>query len=414
MKIDVIVLGAGMVGVSAALHLQQRGRSVALVDRRGPAEETSYGNAGLIQREAVVPYMFPREWGTIFKYALNGGTDAHYHLSTLPRIAPFMFRYWLSSTPERRLASARSMLPLIERCITEHEALMEPAGITGMMRRTGYLRTYRNQEKFDKAITTDADERRTFGINFDVIDRATLATMEPHLRDLFVGAVHLTDPVSVADPGAVGRAYAELFEKNGGAFLEGEARSLERTSSGWRVATRTKGWIEAPEAVVALGPWSDVITRPLGLKIPLGWKRGYHMHYAVEGNATLNRPTIDTEYGYLLTPMTKGMRLTTGAEFALRDAPKTPVQLDRIEPKAREIFPLAARVEDEPWMGSRPCLPDMVPLVGPAPGHKGLWLNFGHHHLGFTLGPTTGRLLAEMMTGETPFTDPTPYRADRF
>ena len=414
MKIDVIVLGAGMVGVSAALHLQQRGRSVALVDRRGPAEETSYGNAGLIQREAVVPYMFPREWGAIFKYALNSGTDAHYHLSALPRIAPFMFRYWLASTPERRLASARSMLPLVERCITEHEALMEPAGITGMMRRTGYLRTYRNQKKFDKALTTDADERRTFGINFDVVDRATLATMEPHLRDRFVGAIHLTDPVSVADPGAIGRAYADLFEKNGGVFLEGEARSLERTSNGWRVATRKQGWIEAPEAVVALGPWSDVITRPLGLKIPLGWKRGYHMHYAVEGNATLNRPTIDTEYGYLLTPMTKGMRLTTGAEFALRDAPKTPVQLERIEPKARDIFPLAGRVEDEPWMGSRPCLPDMVPLIGPAPGHKGLWLDFGHHHLGFTLGPATGRLLAEMMTGETPFTDPTPYRADRF
>ncbi len=414
MKTDVIVLGAGMVGVSAALHLQQRGRSVVLVDRRGPAEETSYGNAGLIQREAVVPYFFPREWSAILKYALNGSTDAHYHLSALPRIAPFLFRYWLASTPERRLASARSMLPLIERCIVEHEALMEPAGITGMIRSTGYLRAYRSQEKLDIALTTDAAERRMFGINFDEIDRAKLAVMEPHLRDRFVGAVHLTDPVSVADPGAVGRGYADLFAKLGGIFLDGEARSLERTSNGWRVATRTKGWVEAPEAVVALGPWADVITRPLGLRIPLGWKRGYHMHYTTEGNATLNRPTIDAEYGYLLTPMVKGIRLTTGAEFALRDAPKTPVQLERIEPKARDVFPLGRRVEEEPWMGSRPCLPDMLPIVGPAPGQKGLWLDFGHHHLGFTLGPTTGRLLAEMMTGEAPFTDPAPYRADRF
>jgi hypothetical protein len=146
----------------------------------------------------------------------------------------------------------------------------------------------------------------------------------------------------------------------------------------------------------------------------LGWKRGYHMHYTAEGNAVLNRPLIDAENGYLLAPMTRGIRLTTGAEFADRDAPKTPVQLDRVEPHARDVFPLGARVDAEPWLGSRPCLPDMVPIIGPAPGHKGLWLNFGHHHLGFTLGPSSGRLLAEMMTGEQTFTDPAPYRADRF
>ena len=154
--------------------------------------------------------------------------------------------------------------------------------------------------------------------------------------------------------------------------------------------------------------------RPLGYRIPLGVKRGYHMHFKAEGNATLNRPLIDIQYGYALTPMVQGIRLTTGAEFALRDAPPSPVQLDKVEPLAREIFPLGARVDAEPWLGRRPCLPDMLPMIGRAPKHDGLWLNFGHHHLGFTMGPVTGRLLAEMLTGEAPFTDPEPYRADRF
>ena len=414
MKYDVIVLGAGMVGVSAALHLLRRGRQVALVDRRGAAEETSYGNAGLIQREGVVPYMFPREWATLLRHASNTVTESHYHLSALPRIAPQLFRYWVASTPEKKLASARAMLPLIERCISEHETLMAEAGITGMLRPTGYFRAYRTSAALDKALNEDAAERRQFGVNYKEIDRAQLGEMEPHLRDVFVGAVHLTDPVSVGDPGAVGRAYAELLVKKGGTFLEGEARSLEQRDPGWRVSTRAKGWIEAPEVVVALGPWSDDVTRAQGLRIPLFWKRGYHMHYGVAGNAVLHRPVIDAEVGYLITPMMKGIRLTTGAEFALRDAPPTPVQLDRVEPKAREIFPLGGRVDPEPWLGRRPCLPDMVPMVGPVPGVKGLWLDFGHHHLGFTLGPSTGRLLAEMMTGETPFTDPTPYRTDRF
>jgi D-amino-acid dehydrogenase len=115
-----------------------------------------------------------------------------------------------------------------------------------------------------------------------------------------------------------------------------------------------------------------------------------------------------------MAPMTKGIRITTGAEFAVRDAPPNPVQLERVEPLAREAFPLAERVEAEPWLGRRPTMPDMLPVIGQAANKKGLWMNFGHHHLGFTLGPVTGRLLAEMMTGEKPFTDPHPYRAERF
>jgi D-amino-acid dehydrogenase len=123
---------------------------------------------------------------------------------------------------------------------------------------------------------------------------------------------------------------------------------------------------------------------------------------------------LDAENGFVLTPMTRGIRLTTGAEFATRDAPPTPVQVNWSEAKARQWFPLGERLDAEPWLGRRPCLPDMLPVVGPAPRHAGLWLNFGHHHLGFTMGPVTGRLLAEMIVGETPFTDPAPYRAERF
>jgi D-amino-acid dehydrogenase len=138
------------------------------------------------------------------------------------------------------------------------------------------------------------------------------------------------------------------------------------------------------------------------------------MHYRAAGTATLNRPVLDSESGYCLAPMSRGIRLTTGAEFALRDAIRTPVQLGRAEPIARNLFPLAERVDTEPWMGARPCTPDMMPIIGRAPRHASLWFAFGHAHHGLTLGPVTGRLVAEMMTGEAPFVDPAPYRADRF
>jgi D-amino-acid dehydrogenase len=413
MKSDVIVLGAGMVGISAALHLQKRGRSVALVDRRGAAEETSYGNTGIIQREGVVPYMFPRDLRTILHYARNSSPEAVYHLSALPTVAPWLFRHWMASTPQGKAASARALRPLVERCISEHEPLLAEAGVAALVRPTGYLKLYRSEARLSEAVAVHEAERREYGINAVTVDKAAIAALEPHLRDAFAGGIHMLDPVSVSDPGAVGKAYAALLTRNGGRFLEGDARSLESTSPGWHVATR-QGWWEGREVVVALGSWSDDVLRPLGYRLPLGWKRGYHMHYRADGNAALSRPVVDGENGFAIASMSKGIRLTTGAEFALRDAPKTPVQIERAERLAREVFPLAERLEPEPWLGRRPCLPDMLPVIGQAGRHKGLWLSFGHHHLGFTLGPVSGRLLAEVMTGETPFTDPTPYRPDRF
>ena len=137
MKPDVLVLGAGMVGVSAALALQARGRAVTLVDRRGAAEETSHGNAGVIQREAVLPYTFPRQLGTILDYALNRRSEANMHYRDLLQLAPWLWRHYRYSHPEQVAATARAARPLIERCIAEHEALMQAAGIDGMIRRTG-------------------------------------------------------------------------------------------------------------------------------------------------------------------------------------------------------------------------------------------------------------------------------------
>jgi D-amino-acid dehydrogenase len=144
-RTDVIVLGAGIVGVSTALHLQQRGRSVVLMDRREPGEETSYGNTGIIQREGVVPYPFPRDFRLIWRYAFNQLSEAHLHWRALPSIAPWLFRYWRASTAEEVAKTARGQRPLVERCILEHEVFMGEAGVLGLVRRTGYMRIYRSE-----------------------------------------------------------------------------------------------------------------------------------------------------------------------------------------------------------------------------------------------------------------------------
>ena len=413
MRSDAVVLGAGIVGVCVALHLQARGRSVALLDRRGAAEETSFGNAGLIQREGVYPYGFPHDFGALFRYSLNRTIDAHYHPSALFDLAPFLWKYWKHSRRERHAQIARLYSRLIEHCVAEHDALAAEAGATDLLRRTGWMRVFRTERERDLRFEESARWRSEFGINFQALDAAALREAEPHLSPVLVGALHWTDPVSVTDPQALALAYLKLFESRGGRFLQGNAVSLKEERDGWSLRT-VEGPLQAGAAVVALGPWADVVTRALGYDLPLAVKRGYHMHYRAAGKATLNHPILDTERGYMLAPMQRGIRLTTGAEFALRDAIRTPVQLGRAEPIARDLFPLAERLDNEPWMGARPCTPDMMPIIGKAPRHAKLWFAFGHAHHGLTLGPVTGRLIGEMVAGETPFVDPAPYRPDRF
>jgi D-amino-acid dehydrogenase len=412
-KADVLVLGAGMVGVSAALHLQQRGRDVILVDRHELAgEETSFGNAGLIECASVFPYMFPRNFGQILQYAMNRTPQMRYSLSDLPSFLPWLLRYFLASSPDRALHSALAELPLIQRSLVEHEALIAEAAVPELLRRSGWIKLFRSDATLASAVG-EFERARPYGVAGEVLDSKAIAAREPNLTGTFAGAVYFPAPGFVPDPGALAKAYAALFKRKGGRFVVGDARTLEQSAGRWRVGG-SNGGASARDVVVALGPWSDLVFRPLGYSIPLGIKRGYHLHLAPRGNAVLNHPVLDSDLGYLLAPMNRGIRLTTGVEFARRDAPPTPIQIERALPRARALFPLGEAVDAKPWMGARPCLPDMVPVIGKAPRHAGLWFDFGHQHHGLTLGPATGRLLAEMMTGETPFADPTPYAAARF
>ena len=411
MQADVMVLGAGMVGVSIAAHLRKRGRDVVLVDRRQPGEETSYGNGGLVQREAVFPHPFPREFAELWRIAKNRSIDAYYHLSGLPSLARPLFGYWRNSAPGRYSRISEQWSTLIATCTDEHKALAEEAGSTELLRPVGYLRAYNDTAAFD-ADRAKAERARAFGVNSVPLTPSQLAEMEPHLSTDFVGAMHWTDPYAVNDPHALTMSYFALFQRLGGEFALGDATSLERNGAGWRVTAADGGIVEAGDAVIALGIWSSEVTGRFGYKPPLFGKRGYHMHFTPRGNAGLTRPVGAN--GFLLAPMRRGIRLTTGAEFTRRGAPPTPVQLERALPTARRMFPLGDPVEPAAWMGTRPCTPDMMPVIGRAPGEAHLWCAFGHAHQGFTLGPTTGRLVAEMMTGDVPFVDPTPFRAARF
>jgi D-amino-acid dehydrogenase len=411
-RADIIVLGAGIVGTSIAVHLAKRGIAVALVDRGGPGEGTSYGNAGIIEGNTIFPAAFPSDWRTLARIALKRSPLANYHVSFLPQIAPWLAAFRAASRPSRLIETARIIRPLMARAVAEHEALSEEAGAAEYLRRTGWLKLYRSDDAF-AAQRGELDLAASFGIANVALDRDGACALEPSLAPVFRHAVHWIGAVSVSNPLALTRAYAARFAALGGLTFEGDARTLHRAASYWRVDTAA-GPLDAGDVVIALGPWAPDVLGRLGIKLPLAVKRGYHRHFRPQGNAGLSRPVLDAENGYCLAPMEQGIRITTGVEFAARDAPPTPVQFGRVLPAARELFALGEAVEPAPWMGARPCFADSRPVISRAPGLPGAWLAYGHGHWGLTLGAATGRLLAEMMTGATPFCDPAPYAADRF
>ncbi|WP_291939747.1 FAD-binding oxidoreductase, partial [Limnohabitans sp.] len=309
MASSILVLGAGMVGTCTALHLQQRGFDVVLVDRRAPGQETSLGNAGLIQREAVEPYAFPRESGFLLNAALGRGAEVHWHARGLWQMAGSLWAYYKNSHPQPHARAAEAYSRLIAHATDEHDLLIAAAGAQDLVAREGFRFVFRTAEAFDKA-TQRADHLCTrFGVRSQAENTDQLAQAEPALRVPLAGALHWLDSWAVNDPGALVHRYAELLVARGGRLLTGDAASLQPKGAGWSVQT-TEGRVDAQQAVLALGPWADGLIRTLGYRFPLFIKRGYHQHY--HAPAQLHQPVLDAERGYVLAPMQRGLRLTTG------------------------------------------------------------------------------------------------------
>ncbi len=407
---EITVLGAGMVGVSVAWHLQQRGYAVRLVDRRAPGEETSYGNAGIIQREAVRPYAFPRDLSTLLRVAPNRAVDIRYRPLDVLKSARPLFGYWQSSAAGRYAKIQPQYAALIQQALETHEKMIQAAGAEHLIRREGYLEVFRTTAALE-AEAGLAEQDQQYGVEYQLLDQAALAQCEPHLSTELKGAIHWTQPWTARDPAALVKAYAADFVRAGGELVKADIQSICRQGQQWEVSTGQQK-VSSEQLVIALGPWSAHWLARLGLHVPLFSKRGYHMHYASEH--PLHHWVMDAEVGYLLAPMQAGIRLTSGAELSGLETAPNFAQLAAAEQVARGLFPLGERLEATPWFGSRPCLPDMKPVIGPVASQTGLWTAFGHGHQGFTLGPLTGQLIGQMMEKEPTAISMAPYALERF
>ncbi|MCF3973444.1 NAD(P)/FAD-dependent oxidoreductase [Paracoccus salsus] len=388
---EILVLGAGMVGVSTALALQARGHDVTIIDRNAPGRETSYGNAGLIQTEAVEPYAMPLAPGALMQIALGRGYDVKWNIPGLLSQAGAVLAYARNSLPAAHRRASQTWGKLIRQSTERHGPLVEASGADNIIRRDGYIELHRTPAKLDKARSVAERFLAEFGVEATVLDSQQLRRLEPSIKVEVAGGTHWSDSWNCSDPGGLVARYAALFEKRGGRIVNGDAGDLHRKGAAW-VADEAQG----EHAVVALGPWSPLMLSRFGLKVPMVFKRGYHRHYHMD--APPHHPIADFANSVVLSPMRRGLRIATAAELT-RNPRLTPPQLKHGEQAARELFDIGAPVEAEPWTGRRPCMPDMLPVVGRVPDQHNLWAHFGHGHQGFTLGPVTAEILADEMNG---------------
>lgn len=413
MRYKVIVVGAGMVGTSAAWHLQKNHAEVLLLDKKPPGSETSYGNAGLIQREALHVHPFPRHLTELVRVLPNQNTDIRYRWPAVFRYHQALLQYWRYSAPSSVQKIEKEWKTLIEHCTSEHQKMITVAGAEDLIRKDGWIEMHRTQDKFQTAIA-GAKEALQQGVEHTVLTIEALKALEPNGNfDGFIGAIHWLNSWQVSNPGALVKAYAKSFQDLNGTIGEATVKEILPDGDGWQVISDDVTFY-SDDLVIAAGPWSNQLIKPLGYDLPLFPMRGYHQHFKVTPQNTINHSLVDMDKGFVIGPMQQGIRITTGAEMTLLDAPKDLGQLQAVLHFAKDILPLKNPVKDEPWCGSRPCMPDMKPIIGAAHKHKNLWFAFGHGHQGFTLGPITGRIIAELINNKPPIINIKPFNAKRF
>ena len=407
---DVVVLGAGIVGVSTAIAARQRGFSVVLVDRREAGSETSYGNAGVLSSGSIFPLNVPSLWDALPKYLTNRHPALRWDPLWSIRNAGWVARFLANTTPSRVKPRAAALQSLIVPSLKLHREWVVKADIPARIRETGWLKAWRSDAR--EAARAQQAALAEFGIKSELLDRQAISALEPNILPVYkVGLLH-TQTASVDSPGDVVKAYARMFAGAGGVIRRSEIRAITPEADGWRVML-TDGELRARHVVVALGPWSADLLRPLGYRAPLATERGYHQEFRPNAARKLLRPIHDAEAGFLMTPMENGIRVTSGVELTYRDAPSSFAQLEQSVAAARGVVEFGDAVA-EPWRGARPTLPDSLPMIGPAPRHSGLWLAFGNQHIGFTTGPATGAAIAAMIAGDAPPFDVAPFSPRRY
>jgi D-amino-acid dehydrogenase len=409
----VAVVGAGIVGVSCALHLRRAEHDVTLLDPRPPGTATSFGNAGAIVTGAVVPNSTPELRRNLPRILFDKDSAVRLRWSYLPKLAPWLLRFLLSGTDQRVRFLAGALQPLVSRAYDAHRELIALSDADGIVRPVGWLKVYASEASFSHT-QYDRGIMQANGVRFDVLNGDDIRQLEPALAPRFTRALFEPDSAFVSSPYKLTEAYAAQFARMGGVVVQERVRGIAPEASGV-VLDCEFGYRRFDTVVVAAGAWSKELVRQVGDRVLLDTERGYHLNLERGDAGDLRHPVVFPDQGgFVLAPMQDGIRLTSGVELAGLDAPPDFSRIRRLIPRAMDVLPgLSAQVTRQ-WMGYRPSTPDSLPVIGRSPRSPHVYYAFGHQHLGLTLSAITGRLIGAVVSGKQPEIDLSPYRIERF
>src|SRR5437762_1762248 len=410
------VIGAGIVGLCAALWLQRDGHRVFLVEPGTPGEGASFGNAGCFNGSSVTPAGMPGVVREGPRWLMDPLGPLALRWSYLPQILPYLVRFVRSATPEKVRAQARAMRPLVGPTVPLVRELAKMAGAEELVHQRGHLYVYRSAESLAKDQFA-WDLRRENGVEIDEFDADELRQLEPALSRDYVRGVLVRENGHTSNPLALVERLVEHFVRSGGELVRARAHG-SRLEGGRLTAIETDtGDLAADAAIVCAGAYSKPLAAALGDKAPLETERGYHLMIR-EPEAMPRIPTADADGKFVATPMDTGLRFAGTVELAGLAAPPDWRRARILLEQGRKMLPgLAASHPEERismWMGHRPSLPDSLPVLGPSPASREVIYAFGHGHVGMTAAPVTGKVVADLVAGRPPSIDIAPFAVGRF
>ena len=411
MQHPIIVIGAGMVGASTALWLQRSGHKVLLLDKGKPGMGASYGNAGLIAQWAVTPVTTPDLWKSIPSYLFSPNSALFLKWSYLPKLAPWLRKFLAHANGSDARRISASLGPLLTDALEQHRSLVRGTPLEKWISESKFSYAYRTHEDFEKD-DFSWEMKRLAGFTPTVLTGREVQDEEPILGSSYQCLAVLDGHGHITNPGQYIAEMVDYFTAQGGQFIEADVKGFTKSAGKVASVETDQGSFACSKAVITAGIWSKELMSTLGLSVPLEAERGYHVIYQNPSEMPRN-PMMITDGKFGVNPMDMGLRCAGTVELGshLSEPSEAPVKL--IRKYTAQAFPDLSYSGTEEWMGFRPSTPDSLPLIGELEG-SGIYLGFGHQHVGLTAGPKTGRLIAQLIDNSPPNIDMTPYAPDRF
>ena len=404
------IVGAGIQGICTGLQLLKKDIPVTIFDKNDPAKMASYGNAGHFSPYAVLQFNRPDILVNIPQMLFSSYGPLALKWNYVPKMIPWMWKFVKNCNTKSMLHTAKYMHQILDLSLDAYDDAFKEIDTTGLIERKGIIYGWTNENL--KSRNLEIKVRKDLGVKQTLISKKEISDLEPKMQPIFDAGVLFDYAWHARDPYAISKKLFDLYIKKGGKFVKENVTRISQTNPNQTLIKTEKKEYTFEKTVIACGAFSKKLTDQLGENIPLDTERGYHVHFKGMDHL-LSRAVINLDRGFGLTPMNQGMRAVGTVELGGLNNPPSKKRIDYIVRCAKELLPELDKHEDE-WLGFRPTLPDFLPVLGPSQKNKNIIYAFGHHHLGWTLGAITGKIVSGIVAEEKTNLDLSPYNSSRF